>query len=119
MIKTLEDYQKQYNLSVSNPEKFWNDYSDQFIWRKKATKILDWNFESPDIKWFQDGSLNITENIFERNQDKKNQTAIVWEPNEPNDKEKSFTYGQLFEEVCRFANVLKNLLDSQLKSYNI
>ena len=109
MIKTLEDYQKQYNLSVSNPEKFWNDYSDQFIWRKKATKILDWNFESPDIKWFQDGSLNITENIFESNQDKKNQTAIVWEPNEPNDKEKSFTYGQLFEEVCRFANVLKKL----------
>ena len=76
MIKTLEDYHKQYNLSVSDPEKFWNDYSDQFIWRKKATKILDWNFESPDVKWFQDGSLNITENIFERNQDKKNQTAI-------------------------------------------
>ena len=109
MIKTLEDYQKQYNLSLSDPEKFWNDYSDQFIWRKKATKILDWNFESPDVKWFQDGSLNITENIFERNQDKKNKTAIVWEPNEPNDKEKSFTYGQLFEEVCRFANVLKKL----------
>ena len=64
MIKTLEDYQKQYNLSVSDPEKFWNDYSGQFIWRKKATKILDWNFKSPDVKWFKDGSLNITENIF-------------------------------------------------------
>ena len=51
----------------------------------------------------------LLELIEKRNQDKKNQTAIVWEPNEPNDKEKSFTYGQLVEEVCRFANVLKKL----------
>ena len=65
---------------------------------KKTTKILDWNL-NPDVKWFQDGSLNITENILKEIKI-KNQTAIVWEPNEPNDKEKSFTYGQLFEEVC-------------------
>ena len=109
MIKTLKDYQNQYNSSVTNPEKFWNDYSKQFIWRKKAKKILDWDFKTPDIKWFEDGSLNITENIFERNRDKGNQTAIIWEPNEPEDQEKSFTYGELFKEVCRFANVLKKL----------
>ena len=109
MIKTLKDYQNQYNSSVTNPEKFWNDYSKQFIWRKKAKKILNWDFKTPDIKWFEDGSLNITENIFERNRDKENQTAIIWEPNEPEDQEKSFTYGELFKEVCRFANVLKKL----------
>ena len=109
MIKTLKDYQNQYNSSVTNPEKFWNDYSKQFIWRKKAKKILDWDFKTPDIKWFEDGCLNITENIFERNRDKENQTAIIWEPNEPEDQEKSFTYGELFKEVCRFANVLKKL----------
>lgn len=109
MIKTLKEYNSQYSLSVSNPEKFWRDYSNQFIWRKKSTKILDWDFKTPEIKWFEDGRLNITENIFERNKDKENQTAILWEPNEPNDKEKSFTYGELFKEVCRFANVLKKL----------
>ena len=109
MIKTLKEYNRQYSLSVSNPEKFWRDYSNQFIWIKKSTKILDWDFKTPEIKWFEDGRLNITENIFERNKDKENQTAILWEPNEPNDKEKSFTYGELFKEVCRFANVLKKL----------
>ena len=109
MIKTLKEYNRHYSLSVSNPEKFWRDYSNQFIWRKKSTKILDWDFKTPEIKWFEDGRLNITENIFERNKDKENQTAILWEPNEPNDKEKSFTYGELFKEVCRFANVLKKL----------
>ena len=54
MIKTLKDYQNQYNSSVTNPEKFWNDYSKQFIWRKKAKKILDWDFKTPDIKWFEE-----------------------------------------------------------------
>tara|TARA_B100000902_G_C27316987_1_gene921952 strand:- start:3112 stop:5001 length:1890 start_codon:yes stop_codon:yes gene_type:complete len=109
MIKTLKDYQNQYNLSVSDPEKFWNDYSNQFIWRKKPKKILEWDFKTPEIKWFEDGSLNITENIFERNQVNENQTAIIWEPNEPEDQEKIFTYKELFKEVCRFANTLKKL----------
>ncbi len=109
MIKNLEDYHSQYNLSVSNPEKFWDNYSKQFIWKKRADNILDWDFEKPEIKWFEDGKLNITENIFERNKNKENQKAIIWEPNEPEDQGKSLTYGELFKEVCKFSNVLKKL----------
>ncbi len=109
MIKSFEEYNKVYNDSINNPEKFWMEYSKKFYWRKKPTKILSWNFETPEVKWFSDGELNITENIFERNRSKKNDTAIIWEPNNPNEESKSFTYDQLFKEVCKFSNVLKKL----------
>ena len=109
MIRNIEEYQKQYKLSVNEPEKFWDNYSKQFLWQKRSKKILNWNFDGPEIKWFEDGKLNITENIFERNKDKENQNAIIWEPNEPKEEGKSFTYGELFKEVCKFSNVLKKI----------
>ena len=109
MIRNIEEYQKQYKLSVNEPEKFWDTYSKQFLWQKRSKKILNWNFDGPEIKWFEDGKLNITENIFERNKDKENQNAIIWEPNEPEEEGKSFTYGELFKEVCKFSNVLKKI----------
>ena len=109
MIRNIEEYHKQYKLSVNEPEKFWDDYSKQFLWQKRSKKILNWNFDGPEIKWFEDGKLNITENIFERNKDKENQNAIIWEPNEPKEEGKSFTYGELFKEVCKFSNVLKKI----------
>ena len=107
MIRNIEEYHKQYKFSVNEPEKFWDNYSKQFLWQKRSKKILNWNFDGPEIKWFEDGKLNITENIFERNKDKENQNAIIWEPNEPEEEGKSFTYGELFKEVCKFSNVLK------------
>ena len=109
MIRNIEEYHKQYKFSVNEPEKFWDNYSKQFLWQKRSKKILNWNFDSPEIKWFEDGKLNITENIFERNKDKENQNAIIWEPNEPEEEGKSFTYGELFKEVCKFSNVLKKI----------
>ena len=109
MIRNIEEYHKQYKFSVDEPEKFWDNYSKQFLWQKRSKKILNWNFDGPEIKWFEDGKLNITENIFERNKDKENQNAIIWEPNEPEEEGKSFTYGELFKEVCKFSNVLKKI----------
>ena len=109
MIRNIEEYHKQYKFSVNEPEKFWDNYSKQFLWQKRSKKILNWNFDGPEIKWFEDGKINITENIFERNKDKENQNAIIWEPNEPEEEGKSFTYGELFKEVCKFSNVLKKI----------
>ena len=109
MIRNIEEYHKQYKFSVNEPEKFWDNYSKQFLWQRRSKKILNWNFHAPEIKWFEDGKLNITENIFERNKDKENQNAIIWEPNEPEEEGKSFTYGELFKEVCKFSNVLKKI----------
>ena len=107
MIKSREDYNNQYKYSVDNPEKYWQEYSKNFIWKNSPEKILSWNFNDPDIKWFEDGTLNITENIFERNIENKDDTAIVWEANNPSESNKEYTYSELFDEVCTFANVLK------------
>ena len=109
MIKSLSQYKEDYRKSVENPAEFWSEYSKSFLWKKEPSNILSWNFEDPDVKWFFDGKLNITENIFERNKKNENDTAIIWEPNEPNDKNIELSYSQLFEEVCSFSNVLKSL----------
>ncbi len=109
MIKSIDDYNNHYESSVENPEKYWKEYANNFIWKKVPNKVLTWNFNEPNIEWFEDGKLNITENIFERNSNNKDDIAIIWEPNEPDDKNKSFTYEQLFKEVCSFSNVLKKM----------
>ena len=99
MIKSLSQYKEDYRKSIEDPAEFWSEYSKSFLWRKEPGNILSWNFEDPDVKWFFDGKLNITENIFERNKKNENDTAIIWEPNEPNDKNIELSYSQLFEEV--------------------
>lgn len=108
-INSLEEYKKQYQLSVEDPEKFWAEKAEQFVWKKKWDKVLEWNFEEPNVKWFLGGKLNITENCLDRHlKERGDQTAILWEPNDPNEAAKKFTYKELHSEVCRFANVLKN-----------
>tara|TARA_B100001057_G_scaffold85312_1_gene81160 strand:- start:44082 stop:45974 length:1893 start_codon:yes stop_codon:yes gene_type:complete len=107
MIESREDYNKHYKHSVDNPRKYWQEYSKNFMWKNSPEKILSWNFNDPDIKWFEDGTLNITENIFERNIKNKDDTAIIWEANNPSESNKEYTYSELFDEVCTFANVLK------------
>ena len=109
MINNLEQYKSHYTESIKDPEKYWKKYSSKFLWIKQPSNILKWNFTEPKVKWFEDGELNITENIFERNKDRGDDTAVIWEPNEPNEKNITYTYNQLFEEVCSFANVLKKL----------
>jgi len=109
MINNLEQYKSHYKDSIKDPEKYWKNYSSKFLWKKEPSNILKWNFTEPKVKWFEDGELNITENIFERNKERGDDTAIIWEPNEPNEKNITYTYNQLFEEVCSFANALKKL----------
>jgi acetyl-CoA synthetase len=107
-ISNFVEYFQQYHESVTDPEGYWAKVADTFQWQKKWDKVLDWNFTEPKIKWFDGGKLNITENIFERNLPaRKDQVAIIWEPNDPKEKEIRITYGELFEKVCVFANALK------------
>ena len=108
-ITDWESYQKSYNKSVEDPEGFWSEIAESFQWKKKWDKVLDWNFEGPDVKWFQGGQLNITENCLDRHLETRgDQTAIIWEPNDPNDDHIEWTYKELHVKVCQFANVLKN-----------
>ena len=107
-ITSFEQYQQEYKLSVENPEAFWAEQAERFTWRKKWDKTLEWNFDEPQIKWFSGGKLNITENCLDRHLEKRgNQTALIWEPNNPKDPSRKFSYKELHSEVCRFANVLK------------
>jgi len=108
-IKNFEEYQEIYKKSINDPEGFWAEQAETFQWRKKWDKVLDWNFREPSVKWFVGGKLNITENCLDRHLETRgDKVALLWEPNEPDDKAISYTYKQLHEEVCRFANVLKN-----------
>ena len=109
-INSFEDYQQQYKQSVENPSAFWGNIASHFTWKKPWNTVLEWNFSEPSIKWFNGATLNITENIFERNLAiNKDAIALIWEPNEPNEKEKRYTYQELFEEVNKCANALKSL----------
>jgi acetyl-CoA synthetase len=109
-ISSLMEYFQKYRESVENPEGFWAEIAEDYIWRKKWDKVLEWNFTEPNINWFVNGKLNITENIFERNlPHRKDQIALLWEPNDPKEKVLSVTYGELFEKVCQFANALKSI----------
>ena len=108
-INSIEEYNSQYKQSVENPEKFWANIADTFTWKKKWHTVLDWNFKEPKVKWFDGGQLNITENCLDRHLEKReNQTAIIWEPNNPSDKTIKLSYSELHQKVCEFANVLKN-----------
>ena len=106
-INSEEAYQKAYKKSVDQAENFWAEIAETFIWRKKWDKTLDWNFDKPQVKWFINGKLNITENCIDRHLvNNANKTALIWEPNNPNDEIKKFTYLELSKAVNRFANIL-------------
>ena len=105
----LEEYNKLYKYSVDNPEQFWSDVADSFIWKKKWSKVLDYDFSKPKFEWFVDGKLNITENCLDRHvENTPEKTAIIFEPNNPEDKTLHISYKELHSKVCSFANVLKN-----------
>jgi len=110
LIKDFEEYKKIYNSSVEDPESFWSGVAKDFQWRKKWDKVLEWDFSKPEVKWFINGKLNITENCLDRHLEKRgDQTAIIWEPNDPKNKAKHITYKELHHNVCKAANMLKNL----------
>lgn len=108
-INSFEEYQKVYKESVENPEAFWASVADNFVWKKKWDKVLDWNFIEPKNEWFKGGKLNITENCLDRHlAERGNTPAIIWESNDPNEKQRILTYSILHKRVCQFAQVLIN-----------
>ncbi len=109
-LQSFEEYQEAYRLSVEQPEKFWDQIAEQFQWRKRWDKTLEWNFDEPKVKWFVGGKLNITENCLDRHLEARgNKLALIWEPNDPKERAIRFTYRELHQEVCKMANVLKSL----------
>ena len=107
-INSFAEYNTAYQKSTDNPEAFWAEIATTFSWRSKWDKVLDWEFNTPDVNWFVNGKLNITENCLDRHLEQKgNDVAIIWEPNDPNEKSISITYDELHKKVCAFANVLK------------
>jgi acetyl-CoA synthetase len=109
-IKHLEEYYQVYRKSVREPENFWGEVAEEhFLWRKKWDNVLSWDFEKPEIKWFQGAQLNITENCIDRHLlTRGEKTAIIFEPNNPEEEAQHITYHQLHERVCQLANVLKD-----------
>ncbi|MAL60920.1 MAG: acetate--CoA ligase [Flavobacteriaceae bacterium] len=108
-IKSLEEYFQVYRKSIRDPETFWEEIAEEnFIWRKRWDKVLDWNFSNAEATWFQGAQLNITENCIDRHLPTRgNKTALIFEPNNPEEKTQHITYKQLHQRVCQFANVLK------------
>lgn len=108
-IKTLSEYFKKYELSEKDPEKFWSQIADSFLWKKKWDNVLESDFENADFKWFKSAQLNITENIFERNlSERGDKTAIIWEPNDPKESPIYLSYKELYEQTCTFSNALRS-----------
>ena len=106
--RSLEDYNRLYNESITNPESFWEKIASTFIWKKKWNNVLSFDFNKPEFTWFDGGKLNISENCLDRHLiDKSDQTAILFEPNDPKEKHQEISYRELYQRVCRFSNVLK------------
>jgi len=108
-ITSFEEYQVAYKKSVENPETFWGEVAENFVWRKKWDKVLNWNFTEPNIEWFKGGKLNITENCIDRHLETLGEKpAIIWESNNPEERTRVVTYNRLHKRVCQFAQVLIN-----------
>ena len=105
----LNEYNNLYKQSIDNPETFWNDVAESFIWKNKWSKVIEFDFSKPSFKWFKDAKLNITENCLDRHvETHPDKTAIIFEPNDRNQPAEHISYRELHSRVCKFSNVLKN-----------
>src|SRR6187402_37670 len=108
-INSLAQYEQAYRESVEQPEHFWEGIANNFLWKKKWDKVLEWDFKKASVKWFEGAQLNITENCLDRHLDNLgNKPAIIWEPNDLKEPHRTLTYRELYDKVCQFAHVLKN-----------
>jgi acetyl-CoA synthetase len=108
-IRSEAAYREAYKQSVESPEQFWATVAENFSWKKKWDKVLSWNFEEPKVEWFAGAKLNITENCIDRHlATLGDKPAIIWEPNDPNERVRVVTYNRLHKRVCQFAQVLLN-----------
>ncbi|MBN2282493.1 MAG: acetate--CoA ligase [Deltaproteobacteria bacterium] len=111
-ISSKEQYEELYKRSIEDPEGFWGEVAEEYVtWFKKWDKAEDYNFDMRKgpiyVKYFDGGQLNVSYNCLDRHLEKRgDQVAIQWEGNEPGE-DKAFTYKDLHEQVCKFANVLK------------
>ena len=107
-IHSLGGYIHEYQKSVQDPETFWARIADSFHWQKKWDKLVEWNFDEPEVEWFKNAKLNITENVLDRHlYTRGDQAAIIWEPNDPKEEHITLTYKELHAKVCQFANAMK------------
>lgn len=108
-IRSMDEYEKAYRESVSQPEQYWASVAQHFQWKKKWDKVLEWNFKEPKVKWFEGAKLNITENCIDRHLETLgDKPAIIWEPNNPEERTRIVTYNRLHKRVCQVAQMLKN-----------
>ena len=109
-ITSEQEYQAAYKKSIDQPEEFWNEIASNFHWREKWHTTLKWNFETPDVRWFDGAKLNITENCLDRHLEQRgNKIALIWEPNDPKERALRYTYRELYQNVNKMANILKNM----------
>ena len=111
LIGSMKKYQEKYQRSIEDPDGFWTEEAEQFIWFKKWDNVREFNYDVRKgnifIEWFKGGKTNITVNCIDRHLETRgSQTAILWEGNEPGEN-RSLSYEQLYAEVCSFSNVLK------------
>ena len=108
-IHDLATYRAAHQHSIDDPEAFWAEVADDFTWHRRWDTVLSYDFHEPRVEWFQGARLNITENCIDRHlADRGDQTAILWEPNDPNEAAQHITYKELHARVCRFANALRS-----------
>lgn len=109
-IKNLEEYFNVYRKSVRDPEGFWEEIAEEnFLWRKRWDTVLEYDFKKPEIKWFEGAQLNISENCIDRHlYSRGDKTAIIFEPNNPDEKAEHISYKELHKRVCKLSNVLRN-----------
>ena len=110
VINNLPDYFKQYERSVKDPKKFWGNIAEEnFVWEQKWSKVVNYDIDEARIEWFRDAKLNITENCIDRHlKYRARKTAIIWEPNNPDEEAISLTYQDLYDRVGKMANVLRS-----------
>lgn len=108
-IQNLQDYFKEYKKSIKNPKKFWDKIADEnFVWYQRWSKVVDYNMEEANIKWFKNAKLNITKNCLDRHLSVRgDKTAIIWEPNDPTEEAQHISFNELYERVNKTANVLR------------
>jgi acetyl-CoA synthetase len=108
-IENLEQYFKHYNKSIREPRKFWGKIAEEnFTWYQQWDKVVDFNMAEAEIKWFTEAKVNIVKNCIDRHLARRgDKTAIIFEPNNPNEKAIPITYNELHQRVCKMANVLR------------
>ncbi len=109
MINSLSEFKATSAQAKENPERFWSEIASEFQWKSPWKQTLDYDFSKPEVKWFVDGKLNITENCLDRYlTTHPNKTAILFEPNDPTEAAQHITYKELHKRVCQTANMLKS-----------